>query len=301
MPEVSIVIPAFNAAETVGQTIDSVLAQTFSDFEAIVVDDGSTDATAAVALASEDPRVRLVSVARGGVSRARNTGVAASRSPLVAFLDADDIWLPDKLERQVALLRARPSIGICVTGAEAIDSKGRYMKPLPLFVDSEDYTSDLLLHSSIAGRLSSAVMRRELLGAVGGFDPALQYCEDWLVWLRISLLTSFGVISQPLLQSRLHAGNTSGDPYVLERDTFRALDIFFAGNAPAKYLGMRKRAYGTHWMVCAGSYLHQGHPTAALRCLCRGMMTHPASVRIACGLPVRWAKRRLHRRTGSRP
>lgn len=291
MPDVSVVIPAYNAARTLGETLDSVVGQTFGDFEVILIDDGSTDGTATVAAASGDPRVRVIRTANNGVSNARNLGIAQSKGELIAFLDADDLWEPDKLERQVALLKARPDIGICVTGAIRVDALSRPIAPMPLFEHSDDYTRDLLLHSNIAGCTCSGVVRRGLLQAVGGFEPGLQYCEDWSLWIRLSLRTEFGVIADPLVRVRVHDGNTSGNPYLLERDTFRALDSFFATAASAPYAPLRAMVYGTQWMMCAGSYLHKGHLIRAVRCLCRGVAVYPASVRRPLGLPYRWLGR----------
>jgi len=300
MPEITVVIPAYNAAKTLRETLDSVLAQTFGDFEVIVVDDGSNDGTASVATTTGDPRVRVISIPNGGVSRARNLGIAEGRGGLIAFLDADDLWQPAKLERQVALLNARPEVGICVTGAEKIDPSSRPIAPMPMFERSDDYTRDLLLHSNIAGCTCSGVVRGEVLDAIGGFEPELQYCEDWNLWLRLSLRTSFGVLPESLVRVRVHEGNTSGNPYLLERDTFRVLDSFFSMPASAAYSPMRSRVYGTHWMVCAGSYLHKGRLIPSVRCVWRGVATYPASVSRPLGLPLRQLARAFRRLRGAR-
>jgi glycosyltransferase involved in cell wall biosynthesis len=300
MPEISVVIPAYNAAKTLRETLDSVLAQTFGDFEVIVVDDGSKDDTAAVASATSDPRVRVISIPNGGVSRARNLGIAESGGALIAFLDADDLWQPTKLERQVALLNARPEVGICVTGADKIDSSSRPIAAMPMFEQSDDYTRDLLLYSNIAGCTCSGVVRRDVIDAIGGFEPELQYCEDWNLWLRLSLRTSFGVLPEPLVCVRIHEGNTSGNPYLLERDTFLVLDSFFAMPDAAAYAQMRARVYGTHWMVCAGSYLHRGRPIPSVRCVWRGIAAYPASVSRPLGLPRRRLARAFRRLRGAR-
>jgi hypothetical protein len=169
---------------------------------------------------------------------------------------------------------------------------------MALFDHSDDYTRDLLLHSSIAGCICSGVVRRELLQAVDGFAPELQYCEDWSLWLRLSLRTSFGVIPEPLVRKRVHEGNTSGNPYLLERDSFRVLDSFFSAPASAAYAPLRARVYGTHWMVCAGSYLHKGRLVPSVRCFCRGIAVYPASVSRPLGLPLRWLTRAFHRLKG---
>jgi len=125
-PVVSVVIPAYNAAWCVGQAIDSALAQSFVDREIIVVDDGSTDDTPRV-LAGYGSRIRIVSKPNGGLSSARNAGVAAAQGEFVAFLDADDRWLPAKLARQVALMREEPRLAFCSTAARVQAPGGKVL------------------------------------------------------------------------------------------------------------------------------------------------------------------------------
>ena len=294
-PAVSVIVPAYNAAATLQETLESVLAQTFTDFELLVVDDGSTDATAQIALSFEDPRVRLISLSHGGVARARNLAVEEARGTLVAFLDADDVWLPHKLQLQVALLDERPDVGLCVTRATRIDADSRPTGEMPILEASDDYTAALLLHSSIAGGVSAAVIRRELFQQVGGFPYGQRQAEDWDLWLRLSLHSTIAVVPESLVLQRAHAGNTSGVAYELERDTFPTLDRFFASPLAGPYSHLRKRVYARHWMICSGSYLHQRQLLASLRCLVRGLATSPGSVRQPLGLPMRWLRRARRR------
>jgi len=290
-PTVSVVVPAYNAAATLRETLESVLAQTFTDFELLVVDDGSTDATAQIALSFEDPRVRLLPLAHGGVSRARNLAVDEARGKLIAFLDADDLWLPRKLALQVALLDARPEVGLCVTRATRIDAASHATGEMPILEAAEDYTVALLLRSSIAGCVSAAVIRPEVFRRAGGFRCGQRQAEDWDLWLRLSLQTKIAVVPESLVLKRVHAGNTSGVARELERDTFPTLDRFFALPAAAAYSHLRRRVYARHWMVCSGSYLHQRQLRDSLRCLARGLATDPSSVREPLGLPWRWLRR----------
>ena len=122
MPKASVIIPAFNRAELLRETLDSVLAQTFTDWECVVVDDGSSeDLSFAGTL---DPRIRLIRQPNQGVSVARNRGIAHSTGGLIAFLDSDDLWLPAKLEKQVAAMDADPTIGLCHTDYAVLDQNG---------------------------------------------------------------------------------------------------------------------------------------------------------------------------------
>lgn len=290
MPEVSVVIPAYDAAGTLPETLASLIAQTFTDFEAIVVDDGSRDDTAERARACGDPRVRVLSIANGGVAAARNHGIDAAGSELLAFLDADDLWQPDKLARQVETMRARPAAGVCVTSATRID---RDSQPVgeTLFRDPDDVTEALLLESMIVGCISSGMIRRPLLERVGGFDTRLSQCADWDLWLRLSLATRFAVIAQPLVGYRSYAGNMSSNIGLLERDTFAVLDKFFAADGAAAYQRLRRRVYSNHWMICAGSYAYGRQWTDAGRCLAQGLLLYPPNAWRPLGAPLRWLGR----------
>ena len=184
MAEVSVIIPTFNRAQKVARAIASVLYQTYTDYELIVVDDGSRDHTPDT-LALLHPRIiRLVHEENRGVSAARNTGIRASRAPLVAFLDSDDYWLPEKLAVQVAFFKAHPTAMACQT-QEIWIRKGRRVNPRK---KHHKPSGDLFIPSLKLCLVSpSAVMvRRSLLDEVGLFDEALPVCEDYDLWLRVS-------------------------------------------------------------------------------------------------------------------
>src|SRR5438045_2731868 len=121
MPDVSVVIPSYNRAHLIGETLDSVLAQDVPGMEILVVDDGSTDATEAVVLGRYGDRVRYVRQANGGPACARNTGIREASAPLIAFLDSDDLWSPGKLRKQLEMLRRDPSLGLVFTGTQTMD------------------------------------------------------------------------------------------------------------------------------------------------------------------------------------
>jgi glycosyltransferase involved in cell wall biosynthesis len=197
-PTVSVVIPAYNAAWCVGKAIDSVLAQDFRDFELIVVDDGSTDDTAAV-LAGYGEAIRVVHKPNGGLSSARNAGITAARGEFVAFLDADDWWLPSKLSRQVALMRARPELGFSSTCARVEDPQGRLVN---LWACAR-WQGSFLVHlfgsaADVAGSGSAVIARRELFASVGGFDETLRSLEDIDMWMRLAAVSEYACIDEPL-------------------------------------------------------------------------------------------------------
>lgn len=208
-PAVSVVIPAYNAAWYVGKAIDSVLAQDFTDRELIVVDDGSTDGTAAV-LAAYGDALRVVRKPNGGMSSARNAGIAQARGEFIAFLDADDWWLPGKLSRQVALMRARPALGFTSTAARVEDPEGHLLNLWTC--DAADEPTLLRLfanNAGIAGGSSALMVRRSVLEEVGAYDESLGGVEDADLWLRLAAVSGYACIDEPLVVVLRRKGSVS--------------------------------------------------------------------------------------------
>lgn len=294
------IVPAYNASKTVGRAVNSVLAQTFSDLELIVINDGSTDSTAEVVRSRRDERARCITIVNGGVAGARNRGLDLASGDFIAFLDADDAWRPEKLERQLDLIGQRPTAGLCFTSAELVDGGLRRIREEVAF-SFTDFTEALLKNGNVVtGSASSTIVRRSVLERVGGFDPQLSQCADWDLWLRLSLATEFVVINEPLVQIRKGPGTMSSDPGLLERDTFALLDKFFTSPASVPYGRLRRRTYGIQWMVCAGTYLHAGRLGESLRCVRRGILTDPRSLPRPLLLPVRLASRLARKGTDGR-
>jgi glycosyltransferase involved in cell wall biosynthesis len=184
-PRVTIITPAYNAQRTLAATLDSALRQTMSDFELIVVDDGSTDGTAAIAesYAALDSRVRLIRQSNGGSAGARNTAFGVSRGGLFALLDSDDLWMPDFLARQLAILDEHPDIDIVSANAFNLGGEldGTPLKP------SSDAWAPVSLLDLIEVEDSVCIMtvfRRRVLERTGGFNPAVPDNEDYDLWLR---------------------------------------------------------------------------------------------------------------------
>ena len=195
-PLVSVVIPTYNRPEATERAARSVLAQTHRALELLVIDDGSTDDTAARVERIGDPRLRVVRQENGGVARARNRGLAEARGAYVAFLDSDDEWRPDKLARQVAAMEAAPArVGFCSTGAEIRSAAGvERCGPGP----RGNAFAALLLTNHVHAPTSCGLIRREVHEAVGGFDPTLPAIEDWEWLQRVARLYDLEVVDAPL-------------------------------------------------------------------------------------------------------
>lgn len=215
-PAVSVVVPAFNPGRYLHEALASVTDQTFAGWEAIVVDDGSTEDLSWVD--DLDPRIRRVRQHNAGLSAARNTGISASRADVVALLDADDIWLPDKLARQLAAFDD-PEVAMASTAFTMIDSSGAF---LSAGYDGHADSYHLLLQGN-GICASSVALRRDVVTELGGFDTSLSACEDWDMWLRLAAHHKLVKIPEVLARYRLHGGNMSRDYRNLRRNGRRVL------------------------------------------------------------------------------
>jgi glycosyltransferase involved in cell wall biosynthesis len=229
-PLVSVIIPAFNAAGVIGETLESVRNQTFQNFEAVIVDDGSTDGTADVIrrFCESDPRFHLIRQDNRGVSAARNAAIGRARGEFIAFLDHDDVWLPEKLSQQLKLFEADSRVNFSFANFYPWD--GRRDGP-PFYRDDHPLpdgdAGSRLVFSNVYG-MSTVVVRRGLILAAGRFnEKQFGGCEDWDLWLRFAEhgLWARG-IRRPLARYRQWSGNMSnqklkmaeGDVCVLERN-----------------------------------------------------------------------------------
>ncbi|MFV0388976.1 MAG: glycosyltransferase family 2 protein [Pyrinomonadaceae bacterium] len=292
-PLVSVVIPAYNAVRFVNATIDSVLAQTFQDFEILAVDDGSTDNTKEILEAYGD-KIRYLPKKNGGVSSARNYGIEKAKGKYIAFLDADDVWMPEKLEKQVALMDSKEDVGLCYVATQKVDEELNYLNSIPANA-YDDYTRSLLLNLNIvSGSCSSAMVRHDVISQTDGFDSQFTTYADWEMWLRLSLLTNCAPINEELVKYRMVKGSMSSNPEVTKRDARGVLEKFFnLAVLPEKYRTLEKQAYSNHLMIVSGEFLHNGKVRESVNCIWQGVKLYPQNIARPLGLPFRFAKRLL--------
>jgi len=236
MPEVSVVIPTYNRQHLVQQTIDSVLRQTFRDWELIVVDDGSTDDTSDVLSERYGSRIRYVYQRNQGESAARNHGIELAHGQYIAFLDSDDLWHREKLQRQMEVFGAFPDVGIVSTQASWINYEGLLLKQPPHGHDQSDEViswDDLVLDNVVAGGGSSAIVRRTCVDHAGGFDSQIRFGEEWDLWIRIARHYQVRQLPEPLVFFRVHRfGTRSWAPRAQE-----------AGNLFGEHRAILERAF----------------------------------------------------------
>ncbi|MEL6316562.1 MAG: glycosyltransferase family 2 protein [Pseudomonadota bacterium] len=283
-PRASVVIPVYNVAATLPATLASARAQTVEDIEILIVDDGGADGSVAIAEAhaAADPRIRILSQANRGLAGARNTGAAAARGAYVAFLDADDLWAPEKLARHIAHLEARPEVGVSFSSSALIDEAGA---PIGLTQAPKlrDVTAADIFTRNPVGNGSAAVLRRAALDAVAyrpageterdwRFDETLRQSEDVEFWTRLAVTTDwrFEGLAEPLTFYRIASGGLSAD-------TGRQLETW--ERMAAKLNALAPAALGPH-LAAARAY--------QLRYLCRRAVASRDGARAAALAAAAW-------------
>jgi len=290
MVEVTVVVPTRNRAAMLRQALRSVAAQRGVDLEAVVVDDGSTDATPAVAAGMGDRRLRLIRHQRPqGVSAARNRGIAEARGRWVAFLDDDDVWAPEKLASQLAAAE-RDDRAWVVTGAVSVDEGLRVLAAEPPLAP-ERIVADLDRYNSVPAGASNVLARAELLAVTGGFDLRLRHMADWDLWIRLGRAGIPATVPRPLLAYRLHRANATMDTAFDPQEPLAELDaIVDRYGIPADRLAVDR------WI--AWTSLRAGRRGASLRAYLRAAKGgDPRSlVRAAIGLLHPAVGRRIYYR-----
>ena len=281
-PAVSIVLPAFNREGSIRMAIESVLRQSWTDFELIVVDDGSADATMARAAEVADARLRLAAHPRNmGASAARNTGIREARGEWVAFQDSDDEWLPLKLEKQMARLAAAGEdcvacyCGMAVVGGLAhrpgTRTRLRYI-PDPAAAAVEGDILPALLHHSLVST-QTLVVRRDALAQAGGFDESLPALEDWDCALRLARLGRFAFVDEPLVMQHFSANSITQSAARMLAARERII-----GKNLALFDG-RPGILAHHYRSLAGGHRRAGDPGAARRAILQALRLRPAAPR----------------------
>jgi glycosyltransferase involved in cell wall biosynthesis len=257
MPSISVIIPTYNATKTVLATIASVQAQTYRDIEIIVINDGSTDNLLECLVPTvTDARVKIYSYPNGGLPVARNRGIARSTGEYIAFIDADDLWTPDKLELQLQALTANPRAGLAYSWTYFMEEDGQhYHTDRPIWFQG-DVLKDLMLWNFLCHG-SNPLIRRSVIDAVGEFDPTLPSAEDWDYWLRIAAQWEFALVPQPQIYYRQSGGAMSAKVEVMEAAQLEVLDRALK-RAPASLQSYRPQGTAKIYQYSAQLYLIHG-------------------------------------------
>jgi glycosyltransferase involved in cell wall biosynthesis len=226
-PLISVIVPAYNAEATLLETIDSVRHQTLTDFELIVIDDGSTDQTAARVRSVRDARARIITCTNRGLAASRNRGIEWSTGQYISFIDADDMWTPDKLEHQLDALRRRPDAALAYSWTAFVDEDGRFLFAKEPSRFEGDVYADLLRYSNFVASGSNILVRRDCAIAVGGFDATLEAAHDWDFCLRIAARWPFAVVPRYQIFYRISESAMSANAVRAEQNCLRLCEKAF--------------------------------------------------------------------------
>lgn len=286
IPRISVLLPTFNRANYIGEAIASVLAQSYGDFELIVVDDGSTDETCSRVASIADPRIRYIYREHGGVSKALNTAWRAARGELVAMIGSDDVWLPHLFKTLLPLIDGKSELGLVYARAQAMSEQG-HAQPQILGSDMkfpEDALASLLYDDCICGL--ACLFRRRCVETVGGFDENLLANEDWDLWVRMAEITKFAYHDEILARYRMHPTSLTGKRSHLYRhvilDRVRLIQDYYARpNVPPSARAVQSLALRNVYMGVGIRFLAIGAVREAMPYLWRAIRAHGNPIRSA--------------------
>jgi glycosyltransferase involved in cell wall biosynthesis len=240
MPLISVVIPVYNGEKTIKETIESVLNQTFSDFELIVINDGSQDSTLEIVSGIQDPRLKVFSFTNAGLSASRNRGVSQATGEYISFLDADDLWTPDKLESQLKALQANPQAAVAYSWTDYIDESNQFLRQGGRITVNGNIYANLLM-TDLLENGSNPLICKQTLAEVGGFDESLKAAEDWDMWLRIAARYHFVVVPSPQILYRQSSQSMSSNVSKQEAECLKVLERAYK-QAPESLQHLKKRS-----------------------------------------------------------
>lgn len=226
-PRLTVLMPVFNAERYVASAMESILHQTFDDFEFLIISDGSTDASVEIIKSFPDPRVRLIQRENRGLSATLNEGLVLASCELVARQDADDLSEPTRLESQIEVLSASPGLGLLGTNYQIIDDRGDLIDKTDLFCDSRELKTAIVLSNQFGH--GSVMMRRRVAQEAGGYDPAFKVAQDYDLWTRMSHISEIANLKEHLYRwRRTSSGASMTDMGVTLGETFVIRDREFA-------------------------------------------------------------------------
>jgi glycosyltransferase involved in cell wall biosynthesis len=244
-PIISVIIPVYNGEKTIKQTIESVLNQTFSNFELIVVNDGSQDSTLKIVSNIQDPRIKIFSYSNAGLSATRNRGISLASGEYISFIDADDVWTRDKLQAQLEALQENPYAAVAYSWTDHIDESGKFFRAGPHFTFIGDVYARLLLIDFI-GNGSNPLIRAQAFVEVGRFDESLPAVEDWDMWLRLAARYHFVVVPSPQVLYRIFVNSMSFNVRGMEKSSLRVIERAVA-HAPESVAHLKKFSLGNRY------------------------------------------------------
>jgi glycosyltransferase involved in cell wall biosynthesis len=242
MPLISVIIPVYNGEKTIRETIESVLKQTFSDWELIIINDGSQDSTLEIVFSIQDTRLKVFSYPNAGLAASRNRGIAQASGEYISFIDADDLWTTDKLEAQLQVLQANPQAAVAYSWTKCIDEFGQVSRRGTQISVRGDVYKNLLVVNFLENG-SNLLIRRQALNEVGSFDESINIVADWDMWLRLAARYHFEAVSSPQILYRVSASSMSANVLRMEAESLQVIERAFT-QAPESVEHLKKYSLG---------------------------------------------------------
>ena len=240
MPSISVVVPVFNGEQTIKETLESVLKQTFTNFELIVINDGSQDKTLEVISSIKDNRLQVYSYPNASLAASRNRGITRATSEYIAFIDADDIWTSDKLEAQFNALQANPDAAVAYSWTDYIDEHSQFLRRGSHIAINGDILPQLLVMDFLENG-SNPLIRKQAFIEVGNFDESLTAAEDWDMLLRLARRYHFVAVPSPQILYRISANSMSAKVLQQEAETLKVIECAF-NQAPESLQYLKKQS-----------------------------------------------------------
>lgn len=257
MPIISIVMPAYNGERTILETLNSLQEQTFSDFEIIVINDGSTDSTLEILNNFKDPRLKIFSYENGGLTVARNRGLSHSSGEFITLLDQDDLWTPDKLELQLAALQQNPEAGVAYSWTCFMGANKEWFYSGNHVNFEGNVFADLLIDNFLDNG-SNPLMRRKAIESVGEFDPVVGPCDDWDYWLRLASQYPFVLVPKEQIFYRQSSTSLTSKAEVINDASVLVLEKAFQ-SAPQEFQYLRNQCFSNIHLYTVDLYLRHGN------------------------------------------
>lgn len=243
MPLISVIIPVYNGKKTINKTIESILNQTISDWELIIINDGSQDGTLEVVSNIRDSRLKIFSYPNSGQAISRNRGISHAVGEFITFSDADDLWTPDKLEAQLKALQVNPQAAVAYSWTDYIDEFGQFLRSGTRLNATGDVYKKLLVRNFLENG-SNPLIRKQALTEVGGFDGSLTPAEDWDMYLRLASRYHFAAVPSPQILYRVSASSSSSNVYKMEAASLQVIERAF-NQAPESLQNLKKYSLST--------------------------------------------------------
>lgn len=240
IPLVSVIIPVYNGEKTIRETIFSVLNQTYKNIELIVINDGSLDLTLNVIYTIKDSRLKVFSYEKSGVSTSRNRGIERASGQFISFLDADDIWTPEKVEKQLKALQANPQASVAYSWVDYIDENGDFFRHGNHITMNGNAYKKMLIQNILENG-SNPLIRRQALINVGNFDPSLKFAEDWDMWLRLASRYDFVTVPDADVLYRMSFSSVSTNVLEMEKACLKFIEKSF-NSAPTSLQSLKRKS-----------------------------------------------------------